>query len=256
MKLVSWNVNGIRAAVKKGFTDVVSHFDADIFCIQETKAQDDQVSEALIGIDGYKLHSNSAERKGYSGTAILSKETPVSFSVDMGIAAHDLEGRITHAEYERFHFVNVYVPNSGSGLKRLDYRQQWDKDFTTYLKTLSESKPLVVTGDFNVAHTENDLANPKSNYNKTSGFTQVEIDGLTHMMKELKLVDTFREKHPKKFDKYTFWSMRGGARSRNVGWRIDYFMVSESLWPKVTSAEIHDEIMGSDHCPISIEFKF
>lgn len=256
MKLVSWNVNGIRAAVKKGFTDVVSDFDADIFCIQETKAQDDQVAEALESLDAYALHCNSAERKGYSGTAILSKVKPISFSRDMGIAAHDLEGRITHAEYEHFHFVNVYVPNSGNGLKRLDYRQQWDKDFTAYLKKLSKTKPLVITGDFNVAHTENDLANPTANYNKTSGFTQVEIDGLDTMIKELDLVDSFRAKYPSTFDKYTFWSMRGAARSRNVGWRLDYFMVSASLWPKVTSAEIHDQVMGSDHCPISIAFKF
>jgi len=256
MKLVSWNVNGIRASVKKGFADVVAEFNADVFCVQETKAQDDQVAEALKDIEGYKLHSNSAERKGYSGTAILSKEKPLSFSVDMGMEEHDMEGRITHAEYEHFHFVNVYVPNSGSGLKRLDYRKQWDKDFTSYLKKLSKSKPLVITGDFNVAHTENDLANPKSNYNKTSGFTQVEIDGLTNMIKELKLVDSFRAKYPTTFDKYTFWSMRGGARSRNVGWRLDYFLVSESLWPNVVSAEIHDEVMGSDHCPISLELKF
>jgi exodeoxyribonuclease-3 len=256
MKLVSWNVNGIRAAVKKGFADVVSDFDADVFCVQETKAQDDQVAGAFDALDGYELYSNSAERKGYSGTAILSKAKPIAFSIDMGVPEHDLEGRITHAEYEYFHFVNVYVPNSGSGLKRLEYRQQWDKDFTAYLKKLSESKPLVVTGDFNVAHTENDLANPKSNYNKTAGFTQAEIDGLDKMLQKLKLVDTFRAKHPHTFDKYSFWSMRGGARSRNVGWRIDYFLVSESLWPKVTSAEIHDQVMGSDHCPISVEFKF
>ncbi|WP_027076630.1 exodeoxyribonuclease III [Maribacter antarcticus] len=256
MKLVSWNVNGIRASVKKGFADVVADFDADIFCVQETKAQDDQVSEALTEIVGYELHSNSAERKGYSGTAILSKEKPLSFSVDMGKEEHDMEGRITHAEYEHFHSVNVYVPNSGSGLKRLDYRQKWDVAFTVYLNKLSKTKPLVVTGDFNVAHTENDLANPKSNYNKTSGFTQVEIDGLDNMMKELKLVDTFRAKHPTTFDKYSFWSMRGGARNRNVGWRLDYFLVSESLWPNVISAEIHDQVMGSDHCPISLELKF
>ncbi|MFD0795949.1 exodeoxyribonuclease III [Maribacter chungangensis] len=256
MKLVSWNVNGIRASVKKGFADVVSDFNADVFCIQETKAQDDQVSEALKDIEEYQLHCNSAERKGYSGTAILSKEKPLSFSVDMSKEEHDMEGRITHAEYEHFHLVNVYVPNSGSGLKRLDYRQKWDKDFSTYLKDLSKSKPLVVTGDFNVAHTENDLANPKSNYNKTSGFTQVEIDGLDAILKEVGLVDTYRAKHPNTFDKYTFWSMRGGARSRNVGWRIDYFLVSESLWPNVVSAEIHDQVMGSDHCPISIELKF
>ncbi len=256
MKLVSWNVNGIRASVKKGFEDVVLDFDADVFCIQETKAQENQVSEALKNLDGYYLFTNSAEKKGYSGTGILSKEVPLNNTTKMGVADHDMEGRIAHAEFEHFHLINVYVPNSGNGLKRLDYRQQWDKDFTAYLAKLAKIKPLIITGDFNVAHTENDLANPKSNYNKTAGFTQVEIDGLDNMMKELKLVDTFRAKHPNTFDKYSFWSMRGGARSRNVGWRIDYFLVSESLWPKVTSADIHDQVMGSDHCPISIELKF
>ncbi|MDO6809244.1 exodeoxyribonuclease III [Zobellia galactanivorans] len=253
MKLVSWNVNGIRASVKKGFEEVVSSFDADVFCVQETKAQDDQVKEALAGISDYELFCNSAEKKGYSGTAILSKKKPLTFTVDMGKEEHDTEGRITHVEYEEFHLVNVYVPNSGSGLKRLDYRSIWDKDFTAYLKKLSESKPLIITGDFNVAHTANDLANPKSNYNKTSGFTQVEIDGFDAILKELNLVDSFRTLHPTTFDKYTFWSMRGGARGRNVGWRIDYFLVSESIWPKVQSAEIHDQVMGSDHCPISLE---
>jgi len=268
MKLVSWNVNGIRASVKKGFEETVSSFDADVFCVQETKAQDDQVEEALKGITDYELYSNSAEKKGYSGTGILSKSKPISFGSDMGIEEHDSEAvsythlrahetrhdrRISYAEYDDFYLVNVYVPNSGSGLKRLDYRSGWDKDFTDYLLNLSKKKPLIITGDFNVAHTANDLANPKSNYNKTSGFTQVEIDGFEHMLSTLKLKDSFRTLHPKTFDKYTFWSMRGGARSRNVGWRLDYFLVSESLWSKVKSAEIHDQVMGSDHCPISLE---
>ena len=256
MKLVSWNVNGIRASVKKGFEEIVKDFDADVFCIQETKAQDDQVSEALKNVSGYELYTNSADKKGYSGTGILTKQKPVEFKKNMGIAEHDLEGRITHSEYEEFHLVNVYIPNSGNGLKRLDYRAGWDKDFTNYLKVLSKTKPLIITGDFNVAHTENDLANPKSNYNKTAGFTQVEIDGFDYMLNELNLVDSFRKLHPTSFDKYTFWSMRGGARDRNVGWRIDYFLVSESIWDKVKSAQIHDQIMGSDHCPISLEIEF
>tara|TARA_R110002074_G_scaffold149035_8_gene301375 strand:- start:8524 stop:9294 length:771 start_codon:yes stop_codon:yes gene_type:complete len=256
MKLVSWNVNGIRASVKKGFEGIVQDFDADVFCIQETKAQDDQVSEALKNVSGYELYTNSADKKGYSGTGILTKQKPVEFKKNMGIAEHDLEGRITHSEYEEFHLVNVYIPNSGNGLKRLDYRAGWDKDFTNYLKELSKTKPLIITGDFNVAHTENDLANPKSNYNKTSGFTQVEIDGFDRMLSELNLVDSFRTLHPTRFDKYTFWSMRGGARDRNVGWRLDYFLVSESIWDKVKSAQIHDQIMGSDHCPISLEIEF
>tara|TARA_R110001592_G_scaffold639_2_gene3387 strand:+ start:884 stop:1654 length:771 start_codon:yes stop_codon:yes gene_type:complete len=256
MKLVSWNVNGIRASVKKGFEEIVKDFDADVFCIQETKAQDDQVSEALKNVSGYELYTNSADKKGYSGTGILTKQKPVEFKKNMGIAEHDLEGRITHSEYEEFHLVNVYIPNSGNGLKRLDYRAGWDKDFTNYLKELSKTKPLIITGDFNVAHTENDLANPKSNYNKTSGFTQVEIDGFDRMLSELNLVDSFRTLHPTTFDKYTFWSMRGGARDRNIGWRLDYFLVSESIWDKVKSAQIHDQIMGSDHCPISLEIDF
>tara|TARA_R110002051_G_scaffold73135_5_gene132748 strand:+ start:9703 stop:10473 length:771 start_codon:yes stop_codon:yes gene_type:complete len=256
MKLVSWNVNGIRASVKKGFEDVVKDFDADVFCVQETKAQDDQVAEALKNVEGYELFSNSAERKGYSGTGILSKKAPVKYNKDMGIEEHDFEGRIAHSEFDKFHLINVYIPNSGNGLKRLDYRAVWDKDFTHYLKELSKTKPLIITGDFNVAHTDNDLANPKSNYNKTSGFTQVEIDGFENMLKEVKLVDSFRTLHPTTFDKYTFWSARGGARGRNVGWRLDYFLVSESIWDKVKSAEIHDQIMGSDHCPISLEIEF
>lgn len=253
MKIVSWNVNGIRASVKKGFEEVVSNFDADIFCIQETKAQDDQVSEALKAVTGYELYSNSAERKGYSGTGILSKQQPLMVQPNIGVEEHDLEGRVCCAEYDSFYLVNVYVPNSGNGLKRLDYRAIWDKDFTGYLLELQKKKPIIVTGDFNVAHTANDLANPKSNYNKTSGFTQVEIDGFEYMLKTLNLVDGFRTLHPDTFDKYTFWSMRGGARSRNVGWRIDYFLVSENLWPRVKSAEIHDQVLGSDHCPISLE---
>ena len=253
MKIVSWNVNGIRASVKKGFEEVVSNFDADIFCIQETKAQDDQVSEALKAVTEYELYSNSAERKGYSGTGILSKQQPLMVQPNIGVEKHDLEGRVCCAEYDSFYLVNVYVPNSGNGLKRLDYRAIWDKDFTQYLLELQKKKPIIVTGDFNVAHTANDLANPKSNYNKTSGFTQVEIDGFEYMLKTLNLVDSFRTLHPDTFDKYTFWSMRGGARSRNVGWRIDYFLVSENLWPKVKSAEIHDQVLGSDHCPISLE---
>ena len=256
MKLVSWNVNGIRASVKKGFEKIVEDFDADVFCIQETKAQDDQVQEALKDVGGYELYTKSAGRTGYSGTGILTKQKPIEITRDMGMDEHDSEGRIAHTEFEHFHLVNVYIPNSGSGLKRLDYREGWDRDFTSYLKELSKTKPLIITGDFNVAHTANDLANPKSNYNKTSGFTQVEIDGFDYMLTELNLVDSFRKLHPTTFDKYTFWSMRGGARDRNVGWRLDYFLVSESIWEKVKSAQIHDQIMGSDHCPISLEIEF
>ncbi len=253
MKLVSWNVNGIRATVNKGFFDVLDQFDADVFCIQETKAQDDQVTEALAGKHKYHLNINSAEKKGYSGTCIFSREEPIAFTRDIGLEKHDQEGRVTHAEYAKFHFVNVYVPNSGSGLKRLDYRADWDKAFAKYLKVLTDKKPLIVTGDFNVAHTEIDLARPKPNYNKTAGYTQKEIDGLDNILESCNLIDSFRALHPDVTDKYTFWNQRFRARDRNVGWRIDYFLVSESLMPKVTAAEIHDEVMGSDHCPVSLE---
>jgi len=253
MKLVSWNVNGIRASVTKGFLNVLTDFNADIFCVQETKAQDDQVKEALAEVSKYKLHSNSAEKKGYSGTAILSKNEPIQFSSDIGIAEHDNEGRVTHAEYENFHFVNVYVPNSGSGMKRLEYRAEWDKAFAEYLSNLAKTKPLIATGDFNVAHTEIDLARPKPNYNKTSGYTQKEIDGLDYIMEKADLIDSFRLLHPDAIEKYSFWNQRFRARDRNAGWRIDYFLVSRSIADKITAAEIHMDVMGSDHCPVSLE---
>lgn len=255
MKLICWNVNGIRASVRKGLYEVIHDFDADVFCLQETKAQDQEVVDAIAEIERYPhVNFNSAERKGYSGTCIMSKLEPVSMSRDMGIPEHDMEGRITHNEYEDFHFVNVYVPNSGSGLKRLDYRQEWDIAFKNYLKLLMDEKPLIVTGDFNVALTEIDLANPKSNYNKTAGFTQVEIDGLENIL-SLGLVDSFRTLHPETI-KYSFWNQRFRARLTNAGWRIDYFLVDERLMGKVKSAEIYDEIYGSDHCPVGLEIEF
>jgi len=251
MKLVSWNVNGVRAAVKKNFIAEVTESGADIYCIQETKAQDDQVAEALLDLADYNIASNSAEKKGYSGVATISKEAPVSISVDIGVAEHDTEGRVLATEYEHFILVNVYVPNSGAGLKRLEYRGTWDEAFTKYLKKLRKSKPVIVTGDFNVAHQAIDLARPKPNYNKTSGYTQVEIDGMDGLLK-VGLVDSFRSLHPDKVQ-YSFWSMRFGARAKNVGWRIDYFLVDKALEGKIVAAEIHDQIMGSDHCPISLE---
>ncbi len=252
MKFISWNVNGIRASVKKGLYEVIHHFDADVFCMQETKAQDEQVEEALIDLPNYESRViNSAERKGYSGTAILSKVEPVNTSIDISVEEHDTEGRVTHCEYNAFHFVNVYVPNSGSGLKRLDYRATWDQAFAEYLGKLQESKPIIVTGDFNVAHTEIDLANPKANYNKTSGYTQVEIDGFDHIL-DLGLVDSFRTLHPEKIQ-YTFWNQRFNARKTNAGWRIDYFLVDKQLMDQVKSAEIYDQVFGSDHCPICLE---
>ncbi len=250
IKMISWNVNGIRASVKKGFYDIFEQLDADIFCIQETKAQDEQVAEALKEIKGYHIFYNSAEKKGYSGTAIISKKEPISVQYGIGIEEHDNEGRVLCCEFEQFNFVDVYVPNSGSGLKRLDYRSTWDVAFAKYLSSLNKKKALVATGDFNVAHQAIDLARPKQNYNKTSGYTQVEIDGLNNIL-DIGLVDTFRLLHPDKVQ-YSFWNQRFRARERNVGWRIDYFLISENLSPKVQSASILDDIYGSDHCPIEL----
>lgn len=251
LKFVSWNVNGIRAIMKKNFEDVLKEMNADFFCIQETKAQDDQVLEALKKIDGYEIYSNSATKKGYSGTAILTKHKPLNVHFDIGVEAHDNEGRVTTLEYDNFFITNVYVPNSGSELKRLDYRQTWDVAFLKYLKGLEQTKPVILCGDLNVAHREIDLARPKQNYNKAAGFMQEEIDGMDAYTSN-GFVDTFRHFQPEA-EKYSWWSYRGGARDRNVGWRIDYFLVSESLLDKVQTAEIHNEVHGSDHCPVSLE---
>lgn len=252
MKLISWNVNGIRAVAKKNFFEDFKELDADILCLQETKAQDDQVAETLTPINDYYIYSNSAVKKGYSGTAILSKTEPISVSRDIGIEIHDTEGRVLCLEYDKFYLVNVYVPNSGSDLKRLDYRQDWDLAFFNYLKKLEETKPVIVCGDFNVAHRPIDLARPKPNYNKSAGYMQEEIDGMDRFTQG-GLVDTFRHFYPETTDKYSWWSYRAGARGKNVGWRIDYFLVSENFIPKVKNAFILNEVMGSDHCPVGIE---
>ncbi|QIA08196.1 exodeoxyribonuclease III [Draconibacterium halophilum] len=252
MKLISWNVNGIRAVAKKNFFEDFKLLDADILCLQETKAQDDQVAETLAPINDYHIYSNSAEKKGYSGTAILTKTEPISVSRDMGIDIHDTEGRVLCLEYESFYLINVYVPNSGSALKRLDYRQEWDLTFFNYLKELEKRKPVIICGDFNVAHRPIDLARPKPNYNKSAGFMQQEIDGMDRFTQG-GLLDTFRHFYPDVTDKYSWWSYRAGARGKNVGWRIDYFLVSESFIPNVQKAYILNEVMGSDHCPVGIE---
>ncbi|MFT5723790.1 MAG: exodeoxyribonuclease-3 [Bacteroidia bacterium] len=253
MKIVSFNVNGVRASVGKGLLDTIDQFNCDVFCLQETKAQDDQVQKALEDLKGFNVYSNSAEKKGYSGVAILSKEKPIQVLHDMGIPEHDTEGRIIVAEYERYYLINVYVPNSGSGLKRLEYRSTWDKAFAKYLENLQKKKPIIVTGDLNVAHEAIDLKNDKPNYNKTSGYTQVEIDGLDGIL-NIGLKDTFRNLYPEEV-KYTFWSQRFNARKTNAGWRIDYFLVSEALVPSVKQSSIHNEVFGSDHCPISLEIQ-
>jgi len=251
MKLISWNVNGIRATAKKGFFARLDEMNPDIIGLQETKAQDDQVAEVMENLEGYHLFSNSALKKGYSGTAILSKVKPVDVTSDIGIEEHDQEGRVLAAEYEAFFLVNVYIPNSGQELKRLDYRKTWDDDFRHYLTELQKKKPVILCGDLNVAHQPIDLARPKPNYNKTSGYTQVEIDGLDGHL-GIGLVDTFRHLYPGEV-KYSWWSFRGDARSKNIGWRIDYFLVSEALLPKVKSAFILNEVHGSDHCPVGVE---
>ncbi len=253
MKIYSWNVNGIRAAMGKSFLEKFNASDADIYCLQETKAQEDQVEKALEEVRGYHLYANSAERKGYSGVAILTRQKPLSVQKGIGVDVHDMEGRVLTLEFDNFYMVNVYVPNSGDQLVRLDYRAEWDDAFSTYLTVLRKQKPVLVTGDFNVAHTAIDLARPKENYNKTSGYTQVEIDGMDLIL-NAGYVDAFRKLYPEKIQ-YTFWSMRFGARAKNVGWRIDYFLVDRDSDSKITECTIHDQIMGSDHCPISLDIK-
>ena len=219
-------------------------------CLQETKAQDDQVREALFGIDDYQLYVNSAERKGYSGTAILTRPEPLSVQYDMGIEEHDKEGRVIAAEYKDYFLVTVYTPNSGSELVRLDYRKKWDQDFLHYVKNLEKTKHVIICGDLNVAHQPIDLKNPKANYNKTAGYTQVEIDGFENLLKA-GFVDTFRHFYPDTV-KYSWWSYRFNSRAKNIGWRIDYFLVSESLLPRVKDSFILNEYEGSDHCPVGI----
>jgi len=253
MRLVSWNVNGIRALIGKGFDKSLQAMDPDILCLQETKAQDDQVAEALAAMGGYHLYSNSAQQKGYSGTAILSKSEPQSVQRGIGIDEHDSEGRVICAEYADYFLVNVYTPNSGSELARLDYRTRWDAAFLNYLKKLEKKKPLIVCGDFNVAHRPIDIARPDANYNKSAGFMQLEIDGMDNYHRA-GFVDSFRYLHPDEI-KYSWWSYRAGARKNNIGWRIDYFLVSEAVKGGITGAAILNEIEGSDHCPVVLEIK-
>jgi exodeoxyribonuclease-3 len=225
--------------------------DPDILCLQETKAQNEEVTKALSQLSDYNICVHSADKKGYSGTAILSKTKPISVKNDMGIDEHDTEGRVICAEYKGFYLVNVYVPNSGQQLERLQYRQQWDKDFLTYLKTLEKEKPLIVCGDFNVAHQPIDLKNDASNYNKTAGYTQIEIDGMTNFI-HAGFVDSFRKLHPDKIA-YTYWSYRFKARERNTGWRIDYFLISSALKENIKTVTILSDYYGSDHCPVLLE---
>ena len=247
MKLISWNVNGLRACVGKGFYESIAALDADVVCLQETKLQAGQIDLAL---EGYETYWNYADKKGYSGTAIFTRRHPLSVTYGLGIDLHDHEGRIITAEYEDFYLVTAYVPNSQDGLRRLDYRQQWDKDLRAYLKELETRKPVVLCGDLNVAHREIDLKNPKSN-RKNAGFTDEEREGFQQLL-DAGFVDTFRHFYPDQTDIYSWWSCRFRAREKNAGWRIDYFVVSEALRPLLESAAIHTEIFGSDHCPVEV----
>jgi exodeoxyribonuclease-3 len=248
MKLVSWNVNGLRACVKKGFLDYFKEVDADIFCVQETKLQEGQID---LDLEGYYDYWNYAEKKGYSGTAVFTKDKPLSIKYGLGIEEHDKEGRVITLEYEEFYLVNVYTPNSQRELARLDYRMIWEDDFRDHLKELDKIKPVILCGDLNVAHKEIDLKNPSSN-RKNAGFTDEERGKMTELL-ESGFIDSFRYFYPEKEDAYTWWSYITRARERNAGWRIDYFIVSEKLKDKLKDAQIHSEIMGSDHCPVFLE---
>lgn len=251
MKFISWNVNGVRAAIKKGAMDFFQSCGADVICLQETKATCEIVKDFDWG-EGACVYANEAEKKGYSGTAVISKKEAISETHGLGIEEHDNEGRVITLEFDDFYLTNVYTPNSQHGLKRLDYRQQWDADFLAKMKELEKKKPVIFCGDLNVAHTEEDLANPKSN-RKNAGFTDEERADFDNIV-SAGFVDTFREFTQGK-GHYSWWSYRAGARARNVGWRIDYFIISESLRPRLKSATILPNIMGSDHCPVAIELK-
>ncbi|TAF86628.1 MAG: exodeoxyribonuclease III [Flavobacteriia bacterium] len=250
MKILSFNVNGIRAVVGKNFITDMQAQAPDVICLQETKATPEQVAAAVAPLTDYHVYANSADRKGYSGTAILTKVAPLSVTYDIGMPDHDTEGRVICAEFSNFYLVTVYVPNSGSELLRLGYRQTWDAAFLNYLKNLEKSKPVVVCGDFNVAHQAIDLARPKENYNKAAGYMQEEIDGMNAFV-GAGLLDSFRALHPEQV-KYSWWSYRAGAREKNVGWRIDYFLISEAFIPKLQEAFILNDVFGSDHCPVGV----
>lgn len=250
MKLISWNVNGLRACVGKNFMEDFKKLDADIFCLQETKLQEGQIE---LDLPGYHQYWNYAEKKGYSGTAIFTKEEPLSVAYGIGIEEHDHEGRVITLEFEDYYLVTVYTPNSQDGLRRLDYRMQWEDDFLAYIKSLDEKKSVIYCGDLNVAHQEIDLKNPKTN-RKNAGFTDEERAKMTTVLSS-GFVDTFRYFYPDAEDIYSWWSYRFRAREKNAGWRIDYFIVSERLKDRLENASIHTEIFGSDHCPVELDLK-
>ena len=247
MKFISWNVNGLRAVMKKGFPEIFKELDADIFCLQETKLQAGQIE---MDLPGYEQYWNYADKKGYSGTAIYAKQAPLAVSYGIGIDEHDHEGRVITLEYESFFLVTVYTPNSQDELRRLDYRMQWEDDFQAYLHRLDEQKPVIVCGDMNVAHEEIDLKNPKTN-RRNAGFTDEERAKMTQLLGH-GFIDTFRTLYPEQ-QTYSWWSYRFRAREKNTGWRIDYFLISERLRPQLTDAKIHTDIMGSDHCPVELD---
>lgn len=248
MRFISWNVNGLRAVVKKGFEDIFWSLDTDFVCLQETKLQEGQINLDLPGYESYWCY---AEKKGYSGTAIFTRRTPLSVSYNLGIPEHDSEGRVITLEYEDFYLVCVYTPNSQDGLRRLDYRMSWEDDFRDYLCELDKSKPVIVCGDMNVAHEEIDLKNPATNH-FNPGFSDEEREKFTELL-NAGFIDTFRSLYPDRTDAYSWWSYRAAARQRNVGWRIDYFVVSERLRGNIKDAYILPEVMGSDHCPVGLD---
>ena len=248
MKMYSWNVNGLRACMEKGFPDFFKNEDADVFCLQETKLQEGQIT---MDLSGYHQYWNYAEKKGYSGTAVFTKEEPLSVSYGMGIEKHDHEGRVITLEFQNFYLVTVYTPNSQEELKRLHYRMEWEEDFLAYLKKLEECKPVIICGDMNVAHQEIDLKNPKTNH-ESAGFSDAERAKMTELL-AAGFVDTWRHFHPDTEGVYSWWSYRFRAREKNAGWRIDYFIVSERIAPNITEAKIHNNIFGSDHCPVELE---
>lgn len=250
MKLVSWNVNGIRACVQKGFCDFFKEIDADIFCIQESKLQAGQIE---LDFEGYYQYWNYAEKKGYSGTAIFTKKEPLQVTYGIGIEEHDKEGRVITLEFEDFHMVTVYTPNSQNELARLPYRMVWEDEFRSFLKKLEETKPVIVCGDLNVAHKEIDLKNPKTNQ-MNAGFTMEERTKFSELL-EAGFIDTFRYFYPDTTDMYSWWSYRFKAREKNTGWRIDYFLASKGLESSLVDAKIHSQIFGSDHCPVELEIK-
>ncbi|MDO4475824.1 MAG: exodeoxyribonuclease III [Lachnospiraceae bacterium] len=251
MKLISWNVNGLRAIVQKGFEDSFRGLDADVFCLQETKLQEGQIE---LELPGYEQYWNYAEKKGYSGTALFTRRHPLSVRYGIGVEEHDHEGRVITAEFEEFFLVTCYTPNSQAELARLDYRMRWEEDFLRYLKELEQEKPVVLCGDLNVAHTEKDLKNPKTN-RKNAGFTDEERGRFTQLL-EAGFIDTWRYFNPEAEGIYSWWSYRFKAREKNAGWRIDYFCASRALEPKLKGAGIHTQIMGSDHCPVELDIEF